>query len=157
MSLGQAIEARGQGQLVQKEDAEQNTILLIDDSKSIRSLVGFILKAEDFDIAEAVDGRKGLDLLKQAMPHVALVIVDYDMPNMNGPEFVQEVRRQSKYDDIPIVMLTSRHEEGDEVLGLDSGADDYIIKPVEPMKLQARVRKILKMYERVRQAQQRQA
>jgi len=70
---------------------------------------------------------------------------------------VQEVRRQSKYDDIPIVMLTSRHEEDDEVLGLDSGADDYIIKPVEPMKLQARVRKILKMYERVRQAQQRQA
>ncbi len=156
MSLGQANEARDQGQLTTKESSERNTILLIDDSKSIRSLVGFILKSEGFDIAEAEDGRKGLDLLKQALPQVALVIVDYDMPNMNGPEFVQEVRRQSKFDDIPVVMLTSRHDEDDEVLGLDSGADDYIIKPVEPMKLQARVRKILQMYERVRQAQQRQ-
>ncbi|WP_038248014.1 ATPase, T2SS/T4P/T4SS family [Ghiorsea bivora] len=156
MSLGQANEARDQGQLAPKEDTKRNTILLIDDSKSIRSLVGFILKSEGFDIAEAEDGRKGLDLLKQALPQVALAIVDYDMPNMTGPEFVQEVRRQSKYDDIPVVMLTSRHDEDDEVLGLDSGADDYIIKPVEPMKLQARVRKILQMYERVRQAQQRQ-
>jgi len=156
MSLGQANEARDQGQLSPKEDTKRNTVLLIDDSKSIRSLVGFILKSEGFEIAEAEDGRKGLDLLKQALPQVALVIVDYDMPNMNGPEFVQEVRRQSKYDDVPVVMLTSRHDEDDEVLGLDSGADDYIIKPVEPMKLQARVRKILQMYERVRQAQQRQ-
>ncbi len=156
MSLGQANEARDQGQLTPQEDTKRNTVLLIDDSKSIRSLVGFILKSEGFDIAEAEDGRKGLDLLKQALPQVALVIVDYDMPNMNGPEFVQEVRRQSKFDDIPVVMLTSRHDEDDEVLGLDSGADDYIIKPVEPMKLQARVRKILQMYERVRQAQQRQ-
>jgi len=156
MSLGQANEARDKGQLTPQADNKRNTILLIDDSKSIRSLVGFILKSEGFDIAEAEDGRKGLDLLKQALAQVALVIVDYDMPNMNGPEFVQEVRRQSKYDDIPVVMLTSRHDEDDEVLGLDSGADDYIIKPVEPMKLQARVRKILQMYERVRQAQQRQ-
>jgi len=91
-------------------------------------------------------------LLQQASGKISIVIVDYDMPNVTGPEFVTEVRNQSKYDDIPSIMLTSRQDEDDEVLGLESGADDYIVKPVEPMKLQARVRKIVNMYERIRRA-----
>ncbi|MDX8387804.1 MAG: ATPase, T2SS/T4P/T4SS family [Ghiorsea sp.] len=153
MSLGQAMEARSNQQIKPNEDSGRNTVLMIDDSKSIRSLVGFILKAEGYDIIEAEDGRKGLSLLQQAASSLSIVIVDYDMPNMSGPEFIQEVRRQSKYDDIPIVLLTSRQDEDDEVLGLDSGADDYIVKPVEPMKLQARVRKTVSMYNRIRKAQ----
>jgi len=155
MSLGQAMEARSSAQISSSADTSRNTVLVIDDSKSIRSLVGFILKAEGYDIVEAEDGRKGLNLLKQVAAKLSLVVVDYDMPSMNGPEFIEEVRRQSKYDDIPIVMLTSRHDEDDEVLGLDSGADDYIVKPVEPMKLQARVRKIINMYSRISQARSR--
>ena len=65
-----------------------------------------------------------------------------------------KIREQNKFDAIPVVMLTSRKDEEDEVFGLDSGADDYIGKPVEPMKLQARVRKILTMYARIRTAVQ---
>ena len=103
-------------------------------------------------MVEADDGRKGLSLLQQAKEKLSLIIVDYEMPNVDGPSFIKEVRRQSKYDDIPIIMLTSRKDEEDEVLGLDSGADDYIVKPVEPMKLQARVRKMLSMYNRIRLA-----
>jgi len=152
MSLGQAAAVRNAGQIEVNEDEGVKRALLIDDSKSIRSLVGFILKAEGFDIIEAEDGRKGLELLQQASGKLSIVIVDYDMPNVTGPEFVTEVRNQSKYDGIPIIMLTSRQDEDDEVLGLESGADDYIVKPVEPMKLQARVRKIVNMYERIRRA-----
>jgi len=152
MSLGQASSVRDHAQVAEKEDEGSNTIMIIDDSKSIRSLVRFILQAEGHDVVEADDGRKGLSLLKQAADKLDLIIVDYEMPNVDGPSFIKEVRRQSKYDDIPIIMLTSRKDEEDEVLGLDSGADDYIVKPVEPMKLQARVRKILSMYKRIRMA-----
>lgn len=152
MSIGQAAAVRDSAQVKATKDDDINTILMIDDSKSIRSLVRFILQAEGHDVVEADDGRKGLSLLQQAKDKLNLIIVDYEMPNVDGPTFIKEVRRQSKYDDIPIIMLTSRKDEEDEVLGLDSGADDYIVKPVEPMKLQARVRKILSMYNRIRMA-----
>ncbi|MDX8381890.1 MAG: response regulator, partial [Ghiorsea sp.] len=152
MSLGQAATLRDSLQVKTTNDETRNTILVIDDSKSIRSLVRFILQAENHDVVEADDGRKGLALLKQAKDKLSLIIVDYEMPNVDGPAFINEVRRQSKYDDVPIIMLTSRKDEEDEVLGLDSGADDYIVKPVEPMKLQARVRKMLSMYNRIRTA-----
>jgi len=152
MSLGQAMEARSKQQITVNVDKSRNTILVIDDSKSIRSLVRFILQAEGYDIVEAEDGRKAISLLQDVAPSLCMIMVDFDMPEMTGPEFIEDVRRQSKYDDIPIVMLTSRKDEDDEVLGLDSGADDYIIKPVEPMKLQARVRRIMSMYNRIRLA-----
>ncbi len=152
MSLGQAAQARDLKQVKSDDEQGVDTILIIDDSKSIRSLVRFILQAEKHDVIEADDGRKGLSLLQTAKEKLSLVIVDYEMPNVDGPTFITEMRRQSKYDDIPIIMLTSRKDEEDEVLGLDSGADDYIVKPVEPMKLQARVRKMLSMYNRIRTA-----
>jgi type IV pilus assembly protein PilB len=152
MSLGQASAMRDAQQVSKNEDESKDTILVIDDSKSIRSLVRFILQAEGHDVIEAEDGRAGMALVKQAKDKLNLILVDYEMPNVDGPTFINEMRRQSKYDDIPIVMLTSRKDEEDEVLGLDSGADDYIIKPVEPMKLQARVRKMLNMYKRIRKA-----
>ncbi len=152
MSLGQASQARDLKQVKTDDEQGVDTILIIDDSKSIRSLVRFILQAEKHDVIEADDGRKGLSLLQTAKEKLSLVIVDYEMPNVDGPTFITEMRRQSKYDNIPIIMLTSRKDEEDEVLGLDSGADDYIVKPVEPMKLQARVRKMLSMYNRIRAA-----
>jgi len=152
MSLGQALAARSSAQLNNDTQQGRKTILVIDDSKSIRSLVRYVLQVEGHDVIEAEDGRKGMALLQQSAEHLSLVIVDYEMPNMTGPEFIEEMRKQSKYDEVPVVMLTSRKDEDDEVLGLDAGADDYILKPVEPMKLQARVRKIINMYNRIRVA-----
>ncbi|OIP98582.1 MAG: pilus assembly protein PilB [Zetaproteobacteria bacterium CG2_30_46_52] len=152
MSLGQALAARSSAQLNNDTQQGRKTILVIDDSKSIRSLVRYVLQVEGHDVIEAEDGRKGMALLQQSAEHLSLVIIDYEMPNMTGPEFIEEMRKQSKYDEVPVVMLTSRKDEDDEVLGLDAGADDYILKPVEPMKLQARVRKIINMYNRIRVA-----
>lgn len=150
MSLGQAMYARNAAQISTNDSGARNTVLVIDDSKSIRHLVRFILQAEGYEVIEAEDGRKGFELLAQSAMHLSLVLVDYEMPNMIGPEFVAEMRKKSIYDDIPVMMLTSRKDEEDEVLGLDNGADDYIIKPVEPLKLQARVRRIIHMYNRIR-------
>ena len=74
------------------------------------------------------------------------------MPNISGPELVKRIRQHEAYNDMPVMLLTSHKEEESEVLGLETGADDYIAKPVEPLKLQARVKKMLSMYERIRAA-----
>ena len=126
--------------------------MVVDDSKSIRNLVKFVLQAEDYDVIEAEDGQHAWSLLQKYGNNIGLVISDFEMPNMNGDELVKRIREQKRYDVMPIILLTARKEEEDEVIGLDSGADDYIGKPVEPMKLQARVRKVMGMYQRIRTA-----
>jgi len=130
----------------------KQTVLVIDDSKSIRSLVKFVLQSEGYDVLDAEDGQQGWDTLQRLNNSISLVLTDFEMPNMSGPELVTKIRENSAYDHIPVIMLTSRKDEEDEVFGLESGADDYIGKPVEPMKLQARVRKILAMYARIASA-----
>lgn len=131
---------------------DKKPIVIADDSKSIRNLVRFVLQAEDYDVIEAEDGAQAWQILQQNGPNIGLVISDFEMPNMNGEELVRRIREDRKFDAMPVILLTSRKEEEDEVLGLDSGADDYIGKPVEPMKLQARVRKVLGMYQRIQMA-----
>lgn len=152
MSLGDANARREEVRSANVEDTGQKTILIVDDSKSIRSLVRFVLQAEGYEILEAEDGEQGWDIVQRAASRLSLVITDFEMPKMTGPELVAKVREQSRFDGIPLILLTSRKEEDDEVHGLESGADDYIGKPVEPMKLQARVKKVLSMYDRIRNA-----
>jgi type IV pilus assembly protein PilB len=112
------------------------------------------LQSDGFEVLEADDGQQGWDVLQRLAPSIDLVVTDYEMPNMSGLEFVKKVRDSQRFDGIPLILLTSRKDEDDEVFGLDSGADDYIGKPVEPMKLQARVRKVLAMYARISAAAQ---
>ncbi|MDX8401551.1 MAG: ATPase, T2SS/T4P/T4SS family, partial [Mariprofundaceae bacterium] len=131
-------------------DAGVRTVMLVDDSTSVRSLAGFVLKAENYQVIEAEDGMQAWQLLQERKPD--LLITDFEMPNMDGPELIRRIRSSRAFDDMAVVMLTSRDGEEDEVMGLDSGADDYIIKPIEPLKLQARVRKILSMYDRIKGA-----
>jgi len=154
MSLGESMLQREEKRSANSDNLGQQTVLVIDDSKSIRSLVKFVLQSDGYDVVEAEDGQQGWDILQRLNSSISLVLTDYEMPNMSGTELVTKIREQNKFDAIPVVMLTSRKDEEDEVLGLDSGADDYIGKPVEPMKLQARVRKILSMYARIRTAVQ---
>jgi len=149
MSLGEAVQKRDEARATASEDSGKQTVLIVDDSKSIRSLVKFVLQSEGLEVLEAEDGQQGWDVLQRLASSIDLVVTDYEMPNMTGPELVSKVREQSKYDGIPLILLTSRKDEDDEVFGLESGADDYIGKPVEPMKLQARVRKVLAMYARI--------
>jgi len=150
LSLGESVRAREEVRSQSATSLGQKTIMIVDDSKSIRNLVRFVLQADGYDIVEAEDGQKAWDMLQKFHPD--LIISDYEMPNMTGPELIAKIRSNSQYDGIAAIMLTSRKEEDDEVLGLETGADDYIGKPVEPLKLQARVKKTMSMYARIRGA-----
>ncbi|PIU69904.1 MAG: pilus assembly protein PilB [Zetaproteobacteria bacterium CG06_land_8_20_14_3_00_59_53] len=125
-------------------------VLVVDDSASVRNLVKFVLSAQGYVTLEAEDGQEAWRMLQQDT--FDLVLSDYEMPHMAGPELVQRIREQGKFDGMPVMLLTSRDSEEDEVEGLETGADDYIIKPVEPLKLQARVKKVMGMYRRMRLA-----
>ena len=154
MSLGESMKLRDAARITASVGLDRQTVLIVDDSKSIRNLVKFVLQSDGFEVLEADDGQHGWDVLQRLSTSIDLVVTDYEMPNMSGLEFVKKVRDNQRFDGIPLVLLTSRKDEDDEVFGLDSGADDYIGKPVEPMKLQARVRKVLAMYARISAAAQ---
>lgn len=113
-------------------------ILLADDEKKIRRLISDYLKAQDYEIIEAEDGRDALNKFNENS--INLAILDVMMPNLDGWTVLREIRNIS---DIPIIMLTARSEEYDELFGLELGADDYVTKPFSPKILVARVKTLL--------------
>ncbi|MDA8235914.1 response regulator transcription factor [Desulfotomaculum nigrificans] len=118
------------------------TILIADDEERIRQLVRLYLEAEGFTVCEAEDGQQVLDIVK-SQP-IDLVLLDLMMPVLDGWTVCKMLRRERK---IPIVMLTAKGEENDRVLGLDLGADDYIVKPFSTRELVARVKAVLRRAE----------
>ena len=115
-------------------------ILVVDDESRMRKLVRDFLVKHDFDVVEAGDGEAALDLFYDDKD-IALIILDVMMPKMNGWEVCREIRESSK---VPIIMLTARSDERDELLGFDLGVDEYISKPFSPKILVARVEAILR-------------
>jgi two-component system response regulator VicR len=113
----------------------QARILLADDDEMIVDALRFQLEDEGFTVLVAQDGQAALDLARQAQPD--LILLDVMMPKLQGWEVCREVRRTSL---VPILMLTARGAELDKVLGLELGADDYIVKPFSFRELLARVR-----------------
>jgi len=116
-------------------------ILIIDDDPDIRDVLDLSL-SEHYNISAACNGKEGLEMVKIKNPD--LIITDYNMPVMNGPEFCRQLRRDILLRHLPIIMLTGKGETKDMVMGIESGADDYLIKPFEPETLLARIRMILK-------------
>ncbi|MBF0512013.1 MAG: response regulator [Candidatus Omnitrophica bacterium] len=116
-------------------------ILIIDDDADIRDVLNLTL-SEHFTTFEANNGQEGLDIVKTKNPD--LIITDYNMPVMNGAEFCRHLRRDILLRHLPIIMLTGKGETKDMVTGIESGADDYLVKPFEPEALLARIRMILK-------------
>ena len=100
-------------------------ILVVDDESRMRKLVRDFLVRQDFDVIEAGDGEEALDLFYKDKS-IALIILDVMMPKMNGWEVCREVRETSK---VPIIMLTAKSEESDELMGFELGVDEYIAKP----------------------------
>ena len=115
-------------------------ILVVDDESRMRKLVRDFLVKHDFDVVEAGDGEAALDLFYEDKD-IALIILDVMMPKMNGWEVCREVRENSK---VPIIMLTAKSDESDELMGFDLGVDEYISKPFSPKILVARVEAILR-------------
>jgi len=114
-------------------------ILAVDDDTRIRLLLATVLESRGYTVVTAENGRAGLSAFKQEKPH--LVILDIMMPEMDGLTCAGEIRAISS---CPILMLTAKGEEYDEVAGLDSGADDYVVKPFTPMVLVARIEALLR-------------
>ncbi|MDY3248862.1 MAG: response regulator transcription factor [Candidatus Choladocola sp.] len=119
---------------------ERLKILVVDDESRMRKLVRDFLVKKDFDVVEAEDGAKAIDIFF-AMKDIALVILDVMMPKMDGWQVCREIR---SYSQVPIIMLTAKGDERDELLGFELGVDEYISKPFSPKILVARVEAILR-------------
>lgn len=115
-------------------------ILVVDDESRMRKLVKDFLVRSDYEVLEAGDGEEALDIFYRAKD-IALIILDVMMPKMDGWQVCREIRQTSK---VPIIMLTARGEESDELMGFDLGVDEYISKPFSPKILVARVGAILR-------------
>jgi two-component system chemotaxis response regulator CheY len=107
-------------------------MLVIDDSKPMRRLLAFMAEKLGFQVAEACDGREALDALIRNDPKEPfdVALVDWDMPRMNGLEFVQAVRRNHDFDDVKLMMVTTQNSMERVVIAMDAGANDYLMKPV---------------------------
>lgn len=117
-------------------------IFVVDDDTNIRELVGLFLRDEGFDVYEASDGLEALAKLETIKAD--MVILDVMMPNMDGWELCSELR---KYYDIPLLMLTVNGETSQKVKGFQLGADDYLVKPFDPLELIVRVKALLRRYQ----------
>ena len=118
-------------------------ILIADDEARIRRLVSDFLKRDGHTILEAGDGAEALEMIHHARPPVELAILDVMMPGLDGFALLRKLRAEEATREMPVMMLTARAEDNDQLLGLESGADDYVTKPFSPMVLAARVRNLL--------------
>lgn len=118
----------------------ENTILVVDDEQRMRKLVRDFLVKQGFAVLEAADGEEAVDLFLENKD-IVLVILDVMMPKMDGWQTCREIRQYSK---VPIIMLTARGDERDELRGFELGVDEYIAKPFSPKILVARVQALLR-------------
>lgn len=116
-------------------------ILVVDDEKEIVELLEIYLISNGFGIYKAYDAREGLQILEEK--HVDLVVLDIMMPGMDGLEMCQTIRQKNN---IPIIMLSAKSSDLDKIVGLGAGADDYVVKPFNPLEVVARIRSQLRRY-----------
>lgn len=116
----------------------QNNILIVEDDMAIREMMAFSLKREGFGAIKAASGHEALEQLNQTKP--SLIIIDWGLPDMNGIDLIDMIRRDDVVRNVPIIMLTARSEEQDKIKGLERGADDYLTKPASMLELMARIR-----------------
>ncbi|MBS5856923.1 MAG: response regulator transcription factor [Clostridia bacterium] len=118
-----------------------NCVLIVDDEQRMRKLIKDFLVAKGFSILEAENGEKALKVFEENKNKINLILLDVMMPKLDGWSVLRQIRQESK---VPIIMLTARGEEQDELFGFELGVDEYISKPFSPKILVARVEAILK-------------
>jgi two-component system phosphate regulon response regulator PhoB len=117
-------------------------ILVVEDEDSLATLLQYNLQKEGYDIALAGDGEEALLLVDERLPD--LIVLDWMLPKVSGIEVCRRLRQRNETRNVPIIMLTARGEESDRVRGLDTGADDYLVKPFSMTELTARIRAVLR-------------
>lgn len=115
------------------------TMLIADDNRQITSILEEYAKSEGYDVKISYDGKSAMDMYNKYSPDI--VLLDVMMPQMDGFEVCREIRKNSN---VPIIMITARGEDFEKIMGLDIGADDYIVKPFSPGEVMARVRAIMR-------------
>ncbi|MDA2599054.1 MULTISPECIES: response regulator transcription factor [Bacillus cereus group] len=119
----------------------KETIMVVDDEKEIRELIAIYLKNEGYRVLQAENGEEGLELLKKNEVH--LIVLDIMMPKIDGIHMCMKVREIAE---MPIIMLSAKTQDMDKILGLTTGADDYVTKPFNPLELIARIKSQLRRY-----------
>jgi len=117
-------------------------VLIVEDEAALVTMLRYNLEKEGFDVCTAADGEEALIQIAERKPDV--VLLDWMLPLVSGIEVCRQIRRAPASRTLPIIMLTARGEEGDRVRGLNSGADDYIVKPFSPAELIARLRAVMR-------------
>jgi two-component system phosphate regulon response regulator PhoB len=117
-------------------------VLVVEDEDALATLLKYNLDKEGHEVAVAADGEEALVTIDERLPD--LVVLDWMLPKVSGIEVCRRLRQKAETRNLPIIMLTARGEESDRVRGLDTGADDYIVKPFSMTELAARVRAVLR-------------
>ena len=120
--------------------------LVVEDDPDIVELLDHYLRAEGFTVDALGDGKKALDRIR--LESYDLLVLDLQLPGLDGLSLCAEVRRDKRTRDVPVVMLTARGDEADRIVGLEMGADDYVVKPFSPKELVARVRALFRRLDR---------
>lgn len=118
--------------------AEQPSVLVVEDEPAQREVLAYNLEAEGFRVAMAADGEEALLLVAEERPDI--IVLDWMLPNVSGIEVCRQLKTRAETRGVPIIMLSARSEEVDRVRGLETGADDYVVKPYSLVELMARVR-----------------
>ena len=129
---------------------KNTTVLIVEDSLEIQTLLEFNFHKAGYNVIIASDGDEGLDLAEECQPDV--IILDWMMPQKSGIEVLKKLRRREATADTPVIMLTAKAEEHDKLLGLEKGADDYVVKPFSPAELIARTGALLRRTSGMRQS-----
>jgi two-component system phosphate regulon response regulator PhoB len=118
------------------------TILVIEDEDALATLLQYNLEKEGYEVLVAGDGEEALVSVDEKLPD--LIVLDWMLPKISGIEVCRRLRQRTETRNVPIIMLTARGEESDRIRGLDTGADDYVVKPVSMSELAARARAVLR-------------
>lgn len=123
----------------------KKTILVVDDEKDLLDLIEYNLKKEGFKVLKAENGKEGIEVAKEHKPD--LVLLDIMMPEMDGLEAVEIMRKDDDLKRIPIIFLTARSDENTEIEGLNKGGDDFITKPISTTKLVSRIKAVMRRFD----------
>jgi diguanylate cyclase (GGDEF)-like protein len=121
-------------------------ILIADDDPDIRDILKLTLQEENYEVLEARDGEEALKIIRSKP--LSLVLLDYNMPKMNGRQVCNLVKKDLLLQHLPVIMVTGKGEVNDKIDGIDAGADDYVVKPFEPKELLARIRMVVRRTQR---------
>jgi DNA-binding response OmpR family regulator len=119
-------------------EQEKSKVLIVDDEPHIVNLVKLSLDKRRYNVTGAYSGREALQLIEKNSPDV--IVVDLMMPGINGYELCQAIRSRTGTKDVPIIILSAKHQMNDKLHAIDVGADDYITKPFDPLELERRIR-----------------